>query len=120
MIRSLRRCVSLLAAAAFAFAQLAVSAHACPLISPAPAALADAMSPDCPEANNANLCAEHCAYGSVSTDSHGIAFPIVDAAPLPWRATALPVSGPARALRDWHLVPTSHPPPPILFGVLRI
>lgn len=120
MNRSIRRLVSLFAAAALTLAQLAVSAYACPVIAPVPAAKAEAMSPDCAETDNANLCAEYCAYGTVTSGSHGVALPAVDAAPLPWRALALPVSPQSRALRDWHLVPHSHPPPPILFGVLRI
>lgn len=113
-----RRFAALLAVCSLAFAQLAVSAYACPMIGPA--AATEVMSPDCPELNNANLCAEHCAYGTVTTDSHGVAFPVMDAAPLPWRAVASPVSPQARALRDWHLVLPSHPPPSIFFGVLRI
>ncbi len=122
MNRSLRRFAALFLAATLAFAQLAVSAYACPVGSPmtSSASAAEVSAPGCPDLGNANLCAEHCAYGSVSSDTPSVALPGLDLAPLPWRVAASPVSALPRAMRDWRLARSMHPPPPILFGTLRI
>ena len=121
MSRSVHRFASLLVAAALAFAQLAVSVYACPMALPAPAASAIPVpAPDCPDLDPTNLCAAHCAYGSASADTSAAALPAMDVAPLPWRVEASPDSLLSHGMRDWVLARSTYPPPPILFGVLRI
>lgn len=116
--------IAALAAGCLLFAQVAVSAYACPG-SPAMAAAAQTdsgVSPSgCEDLATRNLCAEHCAYGSSTVGSHS-ASPEAAQAFLPaWRAprlaVAVKVPGPSAS---WWLTRAAFPPPPILFGVLRI
>lgn len=59
----------------FLFAQLAISAYACPVLSPATASVvaaqADAMPTDCEQMDPSavNLCAEHCKYGQQGSNA---------------------------------------------------
>jgi hypothetical protein len=69
MRRRHRVLTALLAIAALVFAQLAAAAYACPMLS-SPVATAMAEMPcDLEQVGNANLCDNHCKYGSASFDS---------------------------------------------------
>ena len=122
MSHSLRRFASLFFAAALAFAQLAISAYACPMgaASSAPVSTVEESVPACPEVANANLCAGHCEYGAASVDTLSTPLPAVDLAPTAWRVPASPVAELPAPSRDWRLSRTMYPPTPILFGTLRI
>ncbi|MGZ5047869.1 MAG: hypothetical protein ACXWF0_11535 [Usitatibacter sp.] len=122
MSRTLRRFAALVAAAALAFSQLAVSAFACPHESvPAITQAAPEHADDgCDSAMNPNLCERHCDYGSSSVASPAQALPALAPAQLPWRFEPLAVVEVSRLAVE-RLTLASHPPPPfILLGVLRI
>src|SRR5690349_14323515 len=116
-----RRLTAFVAILALAFAQLAVSAFACPLERSPHAAMAAMDGDPCDGMATPNLCDRHCDYGAANVNhaSPDLA-PDVLALPLPWRAAPVPV--PAAAARIVVDVPSrSHSPPPLtLFGVLRI
>ena len=122
MSRSLRRLASVFLAATLLFAQLAVSVYACPTLAPLPASTValDVQVAECPDFANANLCSEHCAYGSASVDTLSFSLPSVDLVLLPWRIALAPSMALPIQLQDWRLSRSMHPPPPILFGTLRI
>jgi hypothetical protein len=129
MTRRRRSLAASIAAFALAFAQLAVSAHACALHeAPAePEVMAHheachemAASEEAPV--NGNVCQEHCQYGSASVDNSP-----PDAAAADPVGPVLRLEHPGVAVTSadvrpsWRLAPAAAPPPPaILFGVLRI
>ena len=119
MARPTRSAAALLAMFALLFAQLAVSAFACPLDAPAAAMSMDADH--CERMATPNLCDRHCDYGAANV-SHATPdlAPDVLALPLPWRA--LPAATPVALPRvDLDAASRSHSPPPLaLFGALRI
>jgi len=120
MVRRTRFAAALLAMFALLFAQVAVSAFACPLDTP-PAATLSMDGDHCERMATPNLCDRHCDYGAanVSHASPDLA-PDVLALPLPWRA--LPVATPRSFTRVVLDAPSrNHSPPPLaLFGALRI
>jgi hypothetical protein len=69
MIRKVRFLTALVTVASLLFAQLAAAAYSCPTGDASPAAAAMAMPCDLEPADNANLCDNHCQYGSASFDS---------------------------------------------------
>ena len=122
MTRPVRRACALVALCVLVFAQLAVSAYACPAERGQEiAAAANGGEPYCDDPGNPNLCDRHCAYGSSATGQPTLAIPSPWAgAPLPWRIVqAAPALTGARALDDATLRFES-PPPLILFGVIRV
>jgi hypothetical protein len=121
MTRLVRRIAACLAAAALAFAQLAVSAYACPSQDRASAAVTKHQTAEenCAKTATRNLCERHCDYGD-SLQSAPPAVTAPDLAPLPWRIEL--VAAPAverRACRSL-APPRIEPPPLVRFGVLRI
>jgi hypothetical protein len=117
-----RRLSAVIAIVALLFAQLAVSAFACPMDASAPAAMSMPMDGGpCDGATTPNLCDRHCDYGAANVNhaTPDIA-PDVLALPLPWRAA--PASLPAAFSRPCFAARLRrHSPPPLtLFGVLRI
>jgi hypothetical protein len=123
MTRLVRRIAAVLALFALAFAQLAVSAYACPVAATVGHEVASATTSEahCGDLDNANLCDRHCDYG-VSAVANASA----DSLP-PFVATALPGrieidSRPAAFARaaDRQSLRCHSPPALILFGVLRI
>ena len=119
MNRSLRRFVALFAAAVLAFAQLAVSAYACPAgrsgqDSPVAASETRALS-DCEEGECAQpaLCHSHCQQLAQSLDRAevpGIA-PITVTGFTPALVDKSPISRPARRDLRAHLLARSTEPP---------
>ena len=117
MRRRSRTFAAWFALVALLFAQLAVAAYACPLLT-APEAVASMPMPDCDQPMNANLCASHCDYGSASHDSTKakVSLPALTAfstrivVAVPIASTARPVL-PARGATG---------PPVTRFTVLRI
>lgn len=121
MTRTFRRLASFVAASALALAQLAVSAYACPMLAPSEdAAAIESSMPDCPDVGTTNLCDQHCDYGSTSVDTQPSGFANVAVVPVTWRIAQLPVAEISHEIRDWRLERSTYPPPPILFGILRI
>jgi hypothetical protein len=114
MSHAIRRLAAILALAAFAFAQLAVSAYACPMT--AQPAMQDQPAPDaqggCPEFSSANLCEQHCAYGSASVGSHADSVPAPDLAPLPWGVSGARVAEPPSFVPARHRARSTAAPPP--------
>ena len=121
MTRLVRRITALLAIAALAFTQLAVSAYACPKDMPAGAHHAAVVSADdCDMPATANLCERHCDYSASSVQSSPAPVLAPELVALPWRLepfVALPFSTTAR---ERLLPPRIEPPPLVRFGVLRI
>ena len=129
MTRRRRSVAASIAALALAFAQFAVSVHACALheapADPEVKAHHEAchkMAAQEEAPANGNVCQEHCRYGSASVDNSpplaALADPVgpVLRLQLPDAAVASADFRPA-----WRLPPAAAPPPPaILFGVLRI
>ena len=116
-----RRFTAFVAIVALLFAQLAVSAFACPLDAPAPTVMAAMDGDHCDGAATPNLCNSHCDYGAANVNHAAPDLaPDVLALPLPWRAE--PAVAPAGSIRVVVSQPVrSHSPPPLeLFGVLRI
>ena len=124
MTRLVRRVAALLATFALVFAQLAVSAYACPVESApevAPSGVLGGGHLPCADLQSPNLCDSHCGYGS-SAAGQGASVPLPEfvATPLRWRiAEAGSVTVAART-GDEALLRIEPPPPLILFGVLRI
>lgn len=127
MSRRHRIVAALLAALALVFAQLAVSAHACALASPPPAAEATADHACCNEDVDGqdsgldNVCVEHCQYGGASFDGGHAAPGIVDALGPVLRLEHVDTARSADRGPSWLLAASAAPPPAaLLFGVLRI
>jgi hypothetical protein len=81
MTRRRRTVAAFVAAFALAFAQLAVSAHACAFAGQSVMNHAAPAHPEgCPDADaNADLCSQHCQYGAASVDA-AKPLPAIDAA----------------------------------------
>src|SRR4051812_21686088 len=117
-----RRLAAFIAMFALAFAQLAVSAFACPLGAPQAAAMAMTDGETCDGMSTPNLCDRHCDYGAANVN-HAAPDPAPDvlALPLPWRAANVFAPGATVACTAFNVPSRSHSPPPLaLFGVLRI
>ena len=121
MTHCVRRIAALVSVAALIFAQLAVSAFACPHAM-APQAVQAADQPpadDCDGMANPNLCERHCDYGSSTVGHEAAAAPALAPAALSWRVDPPTLPDVSRVLIAKRNV--SLPPPPlILLGVLRI
>ena len=122
MTRFSRRIAACLAAAALAFAQLAVSAYACRSQDrDAPAVTKHQTAEEhCAKTATRNLCEHHCDFGSSSLQSASHAVTAPDLAALPWRIEL--ITAPAVELKACRsLAPLRTEPPPLVrFGVLRI
>lgn len=127
MYRRHRSFAALLAGFALAFAQLAVSAHACMLHEQGAPAKVIAHHEGCAGALeesevpvNGNVCAEHCQYGKASFDNA----PQTAAADVLGPELRIEIADSTATIESrpaWRYVPAAAPPPPaILFGVLRI
>ena len=121
MNRTLRRFAACIALLALGFAQMAVSAYACPrdLESAGPSVAIASDMESCPELANANLCASHCDYGTSAVATHGDSLPPADLAAMPWRFA------PALRLGAQQCIPRVHTasgaaPPPTRLTPLRI
>jgi hypothetical protein len=121
MSRIFRRICAYLAIAALTFAQLAISAYACPMnIAESASYASDSSGDDCEMSGSSNLCERHCDYGASS----------VQASPVPAIAPQVvlsPLRIPAFVALSFHtsareFLPPSRiePPPLVRFGVLRI
>jgi hypothetical protein len=123
MSRIVRRFAALGAIAALVFAQLAVSAFACPLETP-PEAMAQVSMQDsgdaCGDMANRNLCERHCDYGSSSVAYSSAASPALPAAELPWQIEPTAIPHVSRVVLERESLHLHSPPPLILLGVLRI
>ncbi|WP_171164749.1 hypothetical protein [Usitatibacter palustris] len=123
MSRTARRFAALLATVTLVFSQLAVSAFACAKEGPAALVappMAQSHGADCPDRPSRNICHEHCSYGTTSVDTNALALPAPDLALLPWRLTLPEVRTHSAAVREWRMDRATGPPPPLLFGALRI
>lgn len=128
MIRSRRPFAALLAIFALAFAQIAVSAHACGLDgNPAGEEVAahhlqcGGMGEVDEAPANGNICAEHCNYGHASVDNSPPPPAAIDVAGPSLRIELLAAASSVDTRPAWRFAPATAPPPPaILFGVLRI
>jgi hypothetical protein len=121
MSRRTRVIAALVAVAAIAFSQLALSAFACSRDLARFAMAVEMPQGHCDQGGNTNLCDSHCDYGASNVGHAWLEAPAdVLALPLPWRAQA--VTSPAPSTRLPHdLSARSHTPPPLaLFGALRI
>jgi hypothetical protein len=118
-----RRIAALSAIAALLFAQLAVSAFACPLEA-GTAAIAQVSAPQsgdgCDGMATPNLCERHCDYGSSSVGYFAACVPALPAAEIAWRVEPPEAPAVSRARLDRQTLQTRAPPPLILLGVLRI
>ena len=120
MSRRIRSLTAVLASAMLLFAQLAVSAYACPAVAAAHEPVA--MAADCDQdMGNANLCESHCDYGSASFEAaKPLQVPAVAMSSglrieLPDSCAASTVARPPRVAAG------PAPPPPLArFTVLRI
>lgn len=114
MTRAIRRFAALVALAALGFAQVAVSAYACPKAAQTVTQAQPASDTEsgCPDLATANLCEQHCDYGSASVGGHADAVPAPDLAPLPWGLSAVTVADPASHVPASHLAPFAAAPPP--------
>jgi hypothetical protein len=126
MTRRRRTIFASLAALALLFAQVVVSAHACPAFGHPAAAKAAAHHEGChesapPDGTNKNACEQHCQYGHASFDNAQPA-PAAVGATGPALIVDLPACASSSDARpSWRLAPSAAPPPAsILFGVLRI
>ena len=124
MKRLVRRITACFAIAALAFAQMAVSAYACPMPMTEAQTLASESSADpCEMSGNSNLCERHCDYGASSVQ----ASPVPNSArwrriawPVPWRAAPFVALSFSVPVREWLPPARIEPPPLVRFGVLRI
>ena len=131
--RAIVRCLCRLLAAAVLFAQLMVTAYACPgLAAPAGGLVtgasqdASAMPPGCDQMDrdNGTLCAEHCRFGQQSADTAQppAVQPAVPTLLYQLPSEALPAAGATSSLPASAAQLAAAPPPPhaILHCVLRI
>lgn len=119
MTSRIRILTALVAAATLLFAELAVSAYACPMEAQTRAVAGQA---DCDEmAVNANLCDRHCEYGSASCEIAKPA-PVFAVASHVFLRVAVPdVSAAIVPAPSPHVAPGPAPPAPLdRFTVLRI
>jgi len=117
MNRLVRRIAALVAIAALAFSQLAVSAYACAQDRPQ---VHGETSMPCEEIGGANLCERHCDYGAAANGTQAapaaVAIPVATAS---WRIAPAASLSPTRAwARPFER--SIERPPLIRFSVLRI
>lgn len=105
--------------ASLLFAQLAAAAYSCPMSTHAPAA-AVVMPCDFEQVDNANLCDNHCQYGSASFDAAKSAPAFEQAVDTGLRAPALTAIAPRMAASFSRVVAPAAPPAFVRFTVLRI
>lgn len=116
-----RRILAAIAVVALLFAQLAVSAFACPMDAPAPAAMMAMDGEHCDGMATPNLCDRHCDYGDANVNHAAPDLaPDVLALPLPWRAAPSPAPAAFTRVAVSCRVRSHSPPPLALFGALRI
>src|SRR5258706_14864183 len=122
MTRFSRRIAACLAAAALGFAQLAVSAYACPSQDrDAPAVTKHQTAEEhCAKTATRNLCEHHCDFGSSSLQSASHAVTAPDLAALPWRVELIAAPAVERTACRSPAPLRTEPPPLVRFGVLRI
>ncbi len=121
MTRTARRIAAFTAAAALAFAQLTVSAFACPTQDRARAAPSQPTAAEhCDKVATRNLCERHCDYGDSSLQASPPATIAPDLAPLPWRIELISAPAVERKACKTLAPARTEPPPLVRFGVLRI
>ena len=121
MTRLARRIAACFTIAALAFAQMAVSAYACPkdMTEGVQHAGVEAAN-DCGMPAAPSLCERHCDYNASAVQSSPAPLIAADLVALPWRVepfVALPFS---TSVRERLLPARIEPPPLVRFGVLRI
>src|ERR1700680_2681893 len=120
MTRLVRRISACFAIAALAFAQLAISAYACPMNAEGAIHASNSPADDCEMSGAPNLCERHCDYGASSVQSSPAPAMAPQFVALPWRSAAVVPLSFSPPAREW-LPPTRIEPPPLVrFGVLRI
>jgi hypothetical protein len=121
MTRKWRLLTAFLAVTSFMFAQLAVAAYSCPMsaVQAAPAPMA-AMPCDVDPVDNANLCDNHCKYGSASVDSAKGPAASPQAVDSGLRVPALPAFACGNRAPIVRAAPPGTSPPLARFTVLRI
>ncbi|HEX7606362.1 MAG TPA: hypothetical protein VF348_06610 [Usitatibacter sp.] len=120
MIRKMRFLTALVTVASLLFAQLATAAYSCPMSATAPAAATMAMPCDMEPVDNANLCDNHCQYGSASFDSVKSPPALEQAVDTGLRAPAVTVLAHRMASSHSRAVAPAASPPFVRFTVLRI
>jgi hypothetical protein len=121
MTRLARRITACFAIAALAFAQLAVSAYACPMDMPDAMHQAGVTSANgCDRPATPNLCERHCDYGASSVQSSPAPAIAPQLVPSPWRVAAFVPLSFSTPVREWIKSIRIEPPPLVRFGVLRI
>jgi hypothetical protein len=121
MSRTLRRIAALLALAALGFAQLAVSAYACPRDTPGQArSVVEAQPEFCPDRSMPNLCESHCDYGSSTVSTHSNPPPAPDLALLVWGGAVVASEGSLLRTPIRHLARLAAPPSSPRLTPLRI
>ena len=121
MTRLIRRVAACFAIVTLAFAQLVVSAYACPIAMAQGETFASESSADpCEMGGSPNLCERHCDYGASSVQSSPAPAIAPELVPVPWRvAPFVPLSF-SEPSGEWLPPARSEPPPLVRFGVLRI
>ena len=128
-IRVYRRLIAKIGIAAVLFAQLAVSAYACPMPFASEYGMATAVTagvfgmPDCGQSDtgNPNLCLQHCQAGSQSVQtSPQIAVPTLAIIPLLVVAPIQPVASSGITVLSALPERETSPPPLVRFSFLRI
>ena len=118
MNRKVRLLAAVVTVASLLFAQLAAAAYSCPMDDDSPAATM-AMPCDPEPVDNANLCDNHCKYGSASFDSAKSA-PLVQAVDTGLRIPALAALAPRMESSRSRAIAPAASPPFVRFTVLRI
>lgn len=119
MIRKKRFLTALVTAASLLFAQLAAAAYSCPMSATAPAATM-AMPCDLEPVDNANLCDNHCKYGSASFDSAKNAPAFEQAVDTGLRVPAVTATAHRMDSSRSRAIAAAASPPFVRFTVLRI
>ena len=122
MNRVVRRIAAFTTLFAFLFAQMAVSAYACPAerVADSAATAAPAGDTHCDDLQNPNLCDSHCAYGA-SAASHAATISFAFVAPsFFWRVEETSVAVTGVRATDEEFLRYEPPAPLTLFGALRI
>jgi len=120
MIRKMRFLTAFVTVASLLFAQLAVAAYSCPMSAAPPAAATMAMPCDLEPVDNANLCDNHCKYGSASFDSVKSPPAFEQAVDTGLRIPALTALAPRMESSRSRAIAPAASPPFVRFTVLRI
>jgi hypothetical protein len=120
MIRKMRFLTALVTVASLLFAQLAAAAYSCPMGEASPAKATMAMPCDLEPVDNANLCDNHCKYGSASFDSAKSAPVFEQAVDTGLRVPAVMALAPRMELSFSSAIAPAASPPFVRFTVLRI